>query len=113
MDFLEQLQAMAEANKKQHMDERIYYHANKFIIDVTEMLTDDIAAILVAFKDQPKELEGLVEQISDLPYMHQLDIIKYVAQTPAEFEALCNNSNFAEYMDAFATRVFPNNLKDE
>lgn len=82
------------------------YRIGNFDIDTTMLQTDDIAHIILEFKDSPDELEDMIEYISELPYILSMDVIYYLTKNKEDFEKLCENESFSELIDSFAEKVF-------
>lgn len=93
---------MEEENYLEARPMSLVYQIGDFQIDATELLTDDIAHIVVKFKDSERELDDLIEYIEDLPYSLKYDIIYYLAKDKKNFKYLHKKTKFGRLIDGFA-----------
>lgn len=92
--------------------EKTVYTVGDFKIDVTLLETDDIAHIMIQFKDDVDAIENIIDYIIELPYLILLDIIYYIAKDKDAFNQLCETTTFDELLDSFSERVFVDKDKE-
>lgn len=83
----------------------LYINVGEFTIDTTLLLTDDLAAIFIAFAKEEDNINELVEYATLLPYSIKIDLMFYLGSNKKAFKKLKKIKSFNKFVDGFAAAI--------
>jgi len=101
MTDIEQIEQMIEIETSSYQPLRI----DNFDIDISELLTDDLVAIFIHFKDNKRAINQLVQYVEQLPYSIKMDMMYYFSKEKKTYKQLLKIKSFNKMVDLFSKAI--------